>query len=78
MNNVKKKVYSECDRIDNSDIQTETKKDSSNEAVVEDLEEIEPAKELLPVFGDGDLRSASHLKYETPMQLGRVCYVVVA
>ena len=78
MNNVKKKVYSECDRIDNSDIQTETKKDSSNEAVVEDVEEIEPAKDLLPVLRDCDLRSASPLKYETPIHLGRVCYVVVA
>lgn len=37
------------DRIDSNDIETQTKKDSSGEAVVEDVEETDPAKDLLPV-----------------------------
>jgi len=44
--------------------------------VVEDVEETEAAKDLLPVC---DLRaSAAPLKAETPIHLGRVHYVVVA
>jgi hypothetical protein len=37
------------DRIDSNDIETQTKKDSSGEAVVEDVEETDAAKDLLPV-----------------------------
>jgi hypothetical protein len=63
------------DRIDSNDIKIQTKKDSSGEAVDEDVKESEPSKDVLRVC---DLRaSASPLKVETPIHLGRVYYVVV-
>lgn len=63
------------DRIDSNDIKTQTRKDSSGEAVVEDVEVSEPSKNVLRVC---DLHaSAPPLKVETPIHLGRVYYVVV-
>jgi hypothetical protein len=63
------------DRIGSNDIKTQTKKDSSGEAVVEDVKGSEPSKNVLRVC---DLRaSASPLKVETPIHLGRMYYVVV-
>jgi hypothetical protein len=62
------------DRIGSNNIEIQTKKDSSGEAVVGDVEETEAAKDVLPFC---DLR-ASPLKVETPIHLGRVCYVGVA
>jgi hypothetical protein len=48
------------DRIGSNDIEIQTKKDSSGEAVVEDVKEAEPAKDVLPFC---DLRaSVSPLK----------------
>lgn len=64
-------------RIDSNDMETQTKKHSSGEAVAGDVEEIEAAKDLLPVC-DLPRASAAPLKAETPIHLGRVHYVVVA
>lgn len=63
------------DRIDSSNTEMYTRKDSSDEAVVEYIEETEAAKDVSEVcnlLGHSSLFLPGPLKAETPMHLGSV------